>query len=148
MQKSFAHQVFQDLLSDSFFYNEQNANGDPTAEVTIAEGMIAKNPDLVLGIATSSARALANSVGSNVETLYKLMDGKAEALEFNAKEDSKVIEIELKDLAIKDNILIGGIIRDRKTIIPGGNDMILAGDKVIVIAANHRLQDLSDILEK
>ena len=45
-------------------YNEQNANGDPTAEVTIAEGMIAKNPDLVLGIATSSARALANSTGT------------------------------------------------------------------------------------
>ena len=42
---------------------------------------------------------------------------------------------------------IGGIIRDRKTIIPGGNDMILNGDKVVVIASNHRLQDLSDILE-
>ena len=94
------------------------------------------------------ARAIANSVGSNVETLYKLMDGKAEALEFNVKEDSKVIGIALKDLDIRDNILIGGIIRDRKTIIPGGNDMVLAGDKVIVIAADHRLQDLSDILEK
>lgn len=44
-------------------YNEQNANGDPTAEVTIAEGLAAKNPDLMLGIATSSARALANSTG-------------------------------------------------------------------------------------
>ena len=44
-------------------YNEQNANGDPTAETTIAEGLAAKNPDLMLGIATSSARALANSTG-------------------------------------------------------------------------------------
>lgn len=94
------------------------------------------------------ARALENSVGSNVETLYKLMDGKAEALEFNAKEDSRITGIELKDLKIKKNILIGGIIRDRKTIIPGGTDMILEGDKVVVISANHRLQDLTDILEK
>lgn len=100
--------------------------------------------DLIL----SYARALQNSMGSNVETLYKLMDDKAEALEFNVREDSKVVGIPLKDLKLKKNILIGGIIRDRKTVIPGGNDMILQGDKVVIIAANHRLQDLSDILEK
>ncbi len=44
-------------------YNEQNANGDSANEITIAEGMAATNPDLMLGIATSSARALANSTG-------------------------------------------------------------------------------------
>ena len=44
-------------------FNEQNANGDPNNEVTIAESMVAKNPSLVLGIATSSARALANATG-------------------------------------------------------------------------------------
>ena len=92
------------------------------------------------------ARALKNSVGSNVETLYKLMDGKAEALEFNVAPDSDVIDIPLKDLELKPNILIAGIIRGRKTIIPSGNDMILAEDRVIVIAANQRLQDLNDIL--
>ena len=76
------------------------------------------------------------------------MDDKAEALEFNVSDDSALIGIPLKDLTLRPNILIGGIIRDRKTIIPGGNDYISAGDKVVVIAANHRLQDLSDILEK
>ena len=102
---------------------------------------------LVSDIIISYARALQNSMGSKVETLYKLMDDKAEALEFNTKEDAKIIGIPLKDLKLKKNILIGGIIRERKTIIPGGNDMILNGDKVVVIASNHRLQDLSDILE-
>lgn len=103
---------------------------------------------IVSDLIISYARALQNSMGSNVETLYKLMDDKAEALEFNVKEDSKVIGIQLKDLKLRPNILIGGIIRDRKTIIPGGNDSINNGDKVVVIAANHRLNDLSDILEK
>ncbi len=102
---------------------------------------------LVSDIIISYARALQNSMGSNVETLYKLMDDQAEALEFNTKEDAKIIGIPLKNLKLKKNILIGGIIRERKTIIPGGNDMILNGDKVVVIASNHRLQDLSDILE-
>ena len=95
----------------------------------------------------SYARALQNSLGSSIETLYKCMDGKAEALEFNVRENPRLTGIPLKDLKLRKNILIGGIIRDRKTIIPGGNDMIMDGDKVVVIAANHRLQDLSDILE-
>lgn len=102
---------------------------------------------LVSDLIISYARALKNSMGSNVETLYKMMDDKAEALEFNVSDDSKAIGIPLKELKLKKNILIGGIIRDRKTIIPGGDDYISRGDKVVVIAADHRLQDLDDILE-
>ncbi len=92
------------------------------------------------------ARALENSKGSNVETLYQLMDGKAEALEFKVVEGSKVIGIPLKDISLKKNILIAGITRGRKTIIPSGNDMILEEDRVIVISAEQRLHDLNDIL--
>ena len=36
--------------------------------------------------------------------------------------------------------------RGRKTIIPSGDDVIMAEDRVIVIAADQRLQDLSDII--
>ena len=93
------------------------------------------------------ARALQNSLGSNVETLYKVMDGMAEALEFNVKNDSKAINIPLKQLKLKPNILIAGIMRGRKTIIPSGDDMINAGDRVIILSTNHRLQDLDAILE-
>lgn len=102
---------------------------------------------IVADILVQYARALQNSLGSSVETLYKLMDGKAEALEFNVRSDSKLVHIPLKELQLKPNTLIAGIIRDRKTIIPGGDDIIQPGDKVIVIAADHRLKDLSDILK-
>ena len=94
------------------------------------------------------ARALQNSLGSNVETLYKLMDGQAEALEFNVKADPKLTGIPLKELQLKTNILIAGIIRERKTLIPAGEDVILPGDRVIVLAADRRLNDLSDILSR
>lgn len=92
------------------------------------------------------ARALENSQGSSVETLYKLMDDKVEALEFIAKPDLDILDIQFKDLKLKSNILIAGIVRDRRVIIPTGADMITAGDKVIVFAANHRINDLSDIV--
>lgn len=92
------------------------------------------------------ARALDNSLGSNIETLYKLMDSKIEALEFISAADPRLNDIPLKDLATKPSILIAGIIRGRRTIVPGGNDCIQAGDRVIILAENQRLSDLSDIL--
>jgi trk system potassium uptake protein TrkA len=102
---------------------------------------------IISDILVRYARALQNSLGSNVETLYNLMDGRAEALEFNVRSDSRLTHIPLKELRLKPNVLIAGIIRDRKTIIPAGEDMILPGDKVVVLAAGQRLQDLSDILK-
>lgn len=102
----------------------------------------------VADVVVRYARALENSVGSKVETLYKLMNGNAEALEFAVNSDSKVIKIPLKELPTKRNVLIAGIIRGRKTIIPSGDDMIMPGDRVVVISSGIRLNDLSDITEK
>lgn len=118
--------------------------------LTMAEKLgvetIVSGSDLSTNIIVRYARALENSKGSNVETLYQLMDGKAEALEFKVVEGSKVIGIPFKDITLKSNILIAGITRGRKTIIPSGNDMILADDRVIVISGGQRLHDLDDIL--
>ena len=91
------------------------------------------------------ARALENSLGSNIETLYKIMDDKAEVLEFNVRSDFKGVNIPLKDLRLKENTLLVGIIRNRKSILPTGNDFIAEGDRVVVVT-KCRLNDLSDIL--
>lgn len=101
---------------------------------------------IITDIVLRYARALQNSMGSNVETLYRLMDGKAEALEFNVSPDFPKLRIPLKELKLLPNLLIAGIIRNRKAIIATGDDTIQAGDRVIVLAANRQLQDLSDIL--
>ena len=97
-------------------------------------------------IITRYARALENSLGSSVETLYKLMDGSVEALEFLVQPDFEYLDIPIKEMHFKQNILIAGIIRGRMPIIPAGNDVIKAGDKVVVFASGMRLQTLSDII--
>ena len=51
-------------------------------------------------------RAMQNSLGSNVETLYKVMDGAAEALEFVIREESHVTNRTLRELSLKDNLLV------------------------------------------
>ena len=93
------------------------------------------------------ARALQNTVGNNVEKLYKIMDGNAEALMFNVNSDFEYKDIPLKDISFKKTILIAGILRNRKAIVPTGNDVIAAGDKVVVISTDHILYDLADIIE-
>lgn len=92
------------------------------------------------------ARALEDSQGSSVETLYKLMDDKVEALEFIVKDSFSKCEIPFKELTLKPNTLVAAIIRNRKTITPTGDDMFMAGDRVIIVAANQRINTLSDIL--
>ncbi|MBQ9747125.1 MAG: Trk system potassium transporter TrkA [Clostridia bacterium] len=103
---------------------------------------------IVSDVVLSYASALQNSKGSNIETLYKIMDDKVEALEFNVRADAKCIGIPLKDLCIRKNTLIIGIIRGREAITPSGSTKILSGDRVMVISANKGLRDLSDILER
>lgn len=91
-------------------------------------------------------RAMNNSIGSNVETLYKIKKDKAEALEFYVNEGSKLVGIPLEKLKLKDNLIICSIKRKGEIITPNGQDCIKKGDYVIVVTTNIGLQDLSDIL--
>lgn len=101
---------------------------------------------IVSDVVVRYARALRNSLGSNIETLYRLMDDRVEASEFRITADFGALETPLKDMKLKPNILIAGIIRDKKPIIPTGNDVLLTGDKVIIIAADRRILEVGDIL--
>ena len=95
----------------------------------------------------SYIRAINNTRGSNVNTLYKLVNNKVEAIEFKAKENNKLVNIPLKDLKLKQNILIAAIIHEGQVIIPSGNDVISVADNLIVVTTNQYLKDLNEILE-
>lgn len=92
-------------------------------------------------------RSTYNSKDSNVETLYKLANGKAEALEFIIKADSAVAGIPLADLHFRKNTLICCIYRNGKVIIPSGQDIMMAGDSVLVVLSGYRISDIKEILE-
>lgn len=92
-------------------------------------------------------RAMNSSLGSNIESLYRLNDNRVEALEFSVKSDSPVIGIPLQNMAIKPNILLCSINHKGNISIPGGQSVIEAGDTVIVVTTNTRLNDIKDILK-
>lgn len=92
-------------------------------------------------------RARQNSIGSNVETLYQLFEGRAEALEFAINEPSSVTDVPLMDLNIKDNLLVCCINRHGKILTPRGQNMIKVGDTVIIVTTHRGLNDIRDILK-
>lgn len=91
-------------------------------------------------------RAAGNSLESNVETLYKLMNGRVEALEFLLEKKSSIIGVKLADLELKPNVLIAGIVRDGRLIIPGGQDAFQVGDTVIVVTTHLGFHEIFNIL--
>lgn len=95
----------------------------------------------------SYIRAMQNSLGSNVETLYKLNDDAVEALEFRVRSNSRVTGIPLQELNLKDNLQVISINRHGKIILPQGSDKILYDDTVVVITKHKGLSDLDDILK-
>ncbi len=101
--------------------------------------------EIIANHISSYIRALANIRGSNVLTLYRLVGGRVEALEFAAKTPQKFYDIPLRELKIKENCLVACIIRNNEVITPDGNSCIKLGDNVIVVTTHKNFEDLSDV---
>lgn len=124
--------------------NDESLQGMVTA---LGMESVVSVKDTTANVLLGYVRAMKNSEGSaNVETVYRLLDGKVEALEFSIREETIYTGIALKDLPIKADHLVASIVRNRQIIIPGGNDTLEVGDSVIVISKGKRLNDLKDIL--
>lgn len=92
------------------------------------------------------ARAMKNTMGSNVETMYNVIKGKVEASEFIVGESSPITDIPLSQLKFKENVLVAAILRDGEVMIPRGYDIIQTGDAVVIVSGVMALRDISDIL--
>lgn len=140
----------------SLFANKQNVKKTITQthlddlsgmldDLGIENDVSAKN--VVAGRVISYVRALNNSRGSNVLTLYQLVNDRVEALEFAAKKQEPFYNKPLKELTIKKGCLIACIIRKNEVIIPGGDSEIHLGDNVVVVTTHKNFDDLTDVFE-
>ena len=114
---------------------------------SVSMASVVSTKDITASKIVSYIRSVKNKRGSNVINMHKLVNNKVEALEFQAKSNKRLLNIPLKDLPIKKNILIAAIIRNNEVIIPSGMDYISLDDKVIVVTTNQFLNDLNEILE-
>lgn len=121
------------------------------AELATANGML----DSVVSTATVTSesilqyvRAMQNSLGSNIKALHRVVGGRVEALEFIVGSKAPYAGIPLKDLPIRQEVLLAGIVRQNgQAIIPSGSDTLQPGDDVVVITTGARINDLRDILQ-
>ncbi|HIU75745.1 MAG TPA: Trk system potassium transporter TrkA [Candidatus Pelethocola excrementipullorum] len=93
-------------------------------------------------------RAMQNSLASaNIETVYRLINNQIEAIEFIIREKTFYTDISIKDMELKENLLIVCIVRNRKIIIPDGDDILKVNDSVIVVTTCQHVNDLKDIFK-
>ena len=94
------------------------------------------------------ARALNNSLGhNNLQTLYRIVDGKAEALEFIVNEKTLYTGVPFKDVKFKKNFIVAAIERKGDIIIPSGNDCLYDGDSVIIVCKSSKIVELNSVFE-
>lgn len=91
-------------------------------------------------------RAVGASRDGSVETLYRIVGGKAEALGFTVPAEAPFLGVPLSQLHLKPKTLVASIVRGQKVIIPQGGDCLLAGDSVVIVAEAYRaVSNLTDI---
>lgn len=91
-------------------------------------------------------RAMQNTVGSNVESLIKLVDDKVEALEFRVRDNCRFIDVPIKDLNIRKGIIIAYVTHKGASKVATGDMRIQLSDTVIIISKVAGLRDINDLL--
>jgi len=91
--------------------------------------------DACLSARLATAAAILKHVrGGQVETLSILGAGDAEVLEFVMPEENPHLDKPLKTLRLPDDSIIASIVRGEEAIVPSGDDMLAAGDHVVIFA--------------
>ena len=125
-------------------------NRDPLAKMTsemLKECSVVCPKTNTAAIILRYIRAIENASADSIETLYRILDGAAEAVEFIAGEDSEIVGRPLREIRLKPNHIIACVSSGKKVIIPSGNTVINPGDSVIVITSGASLSSLGDALE-
>ena len=92
--------------------------------------------------------AVYNDEGNDIQGLYQIADGKAEAIEFIVYDNfvKKNVPLGAKEFTLKKDVMIAVIIREGRFIIPDEKSVIKPGDHVVVIAkANNGLNTINQI---
>ncbi|MEA1940167.1 MAG: NAD-binding protein, partial [Candidatus Caldatribacteriota bacterium] len=80
-------------------------------------------------------------------SLTLLKEGKAEVIELIVNSSSKVINTPLKNTKLPKNSIIGAIVRENKVIIPHGDDIIQADDKIIIFTLSSEIKKIEKIFD-
>ena len=104
--------------------------------------------NITVNVVNQHVDRLAGVVGSNVRTMHRIFagdDGNVDAIEFNVTQKAKCLDVPMRDLKMKEGVVIGCISKGSDIIIPSGETQIQLGDRVIIISKNNDIRSLDDI---
>ena len=112
---------------------------------TMALGSIISPKELCSNIIVRYVRAMQNQTGAAV-SVHAIADGQAEAVEFIVEDNTPHCDKPLKEIRLKQDVLLAAIIHDTQSQVPNGDSRFLPGDRVVVVTSRRgSLQQLSDI---
>lgn len=102
--------------------------------------------DVILSPRLLTAGVILRQVRQGEIVSVSLLEGaKAEAIEIVVSAKASIIGRKLKDARIPDNILIGALVRGNELIIPDGNTILQAGDRVVVFTLPNLVKKVSKL---
>ena len=81
----------------------------------------------------------------HVSSVTLLGDTDAEMIELEITEDVPVVNKVLKNIKLPKGTLVGAIMRDKEVIIPGGNDIIKAGDRLTLFTVPENIPRIGEM---
>lgn len=106
------------------------------------------NIDLIL----NPEKVIASEISQVVSTPFALdvedfADGAVCMIEVKMKERSSYVNVPLHSLSLPKNLLVTGILRKNKLILPGGNDMLQPNDNVFFIGLKEATIEMEQKIE-
>ena len=83
--------------------------------------------------AVASDQILRYCRGGGVQSITSLEDGQAEVAELRVQRGARVVGVPLRRMGLPRGALLGGIVHGDEVIIPRGDDIVQAGDTVILL---------------
>lgn len=77
-----------------------------------------------------------------IRGVHSIRDGEGEVLEAEALETSPLIGQPLRDLNLPDGVRIGGIYRNNEVLVPRGDTLILANDRIVIFALADKVSEV------
>ena len=120
---------------------------DSSVVQSLPIGSIVSPKDLVCANIVRYVRAMNEKQGGAL-TIHKIANNLAEAIEFRVDASCKYVDVELKHMKMKDNVLVVGIGHKDHFEIPNGDSKFALGDSVLIVTdVKTRILSLNDIFK-
>lgn len=101
---------------------------------------------IILSSIIKYIRSIKDCINNSIQTLYRFANNQVDAIEFVIDKNYDYCNKPIAELKLKENVLIGFIVRGKDVVIPNGDTVFMQGDSVIIVAkADMGISEVGDV---